>query len=129
MHGSGGGARIRRSGSDTRLVTAECGVSQHGSGTVNSTDVLERQRTEEALSLGAPWEVVVWDDPVNLMTYVSWVFATHFGYARPTAERLMLQVHTEGSAVVAAGVREAMEHHVEAMHAYGLLATLRRGDA
>ncbi|HEY8590117.1 MAG TPA: ATP-dependent Clp protease adapter ClpS [Naasia sp.] len=92
------------------------------------SDVLEEQRTDEELRLGAPWDVVVWDDPVNLMTYVSWVFATHFGYAKPKAERLMMRVHTEGSAVVASGVREAMEHHVEAMHAYGLLATLRQTD-
>ncbi|MCU1437466.1 MAG: ATP-dependent Clp protease adapter ClpS [Naasia sp.] len=92
------------------------------------SDVLEQQRTEEELTLGAPWDVVVWDDPVNLMTYVTWVFRTHFGYPPPIAERLMMQVHTAGSAVVATGSREAMERHVEAMHGYGLLATLRPAD-
>jgi ATP-dependent Clp protease adaptor protein ClpS len=85
----------------------------------------EERRVEEDLRLGAPWQTVVWDDPVNLMTYVTWVFRTHFGFAKQKAEQLMLQVHTEGSAVVATGSREEMERHVEAMHGYGLLATLR----
>lgn len=75
------------------------------------------------------WETVVWDDPVNLMSYVSYVFRSHFGMNRDRAEQLMLLVHTEGSAVVAEGDRSAMELHVEAMHAYGLWATLReRGE-
>ena len=88
-------------------------------------DVLKKTRVEEELRLAPPWDTVVWDDPVNLMTYVTWVFRTYFGFPKPKAERLMMQVHTEGSAVVATGSREEMERHVEAMHAYGLLATLR----
>jgi ATP-dependent Clp protease adaptor protein ClpS len=91
-------------------------------------DVLEDVRVEEELRLGPPWDTVVWDDPVNLMTYVTWVFRTYFGFPKPKAERLMLQVHTEGSAVVATGSREEMERHVEAMHSYGLLATLRPAE-
>lgn len=75
------------------------------------------------------WSTVVWDDPVNLMSYVSYVFQTHFGYSQQHAERLMLQVHRGGSATVAEGGRDAMELHVEAMHGYGLWATLREsGD-
>ena len=73
-----------------------------------------------------PWQTVVWDDPVNLMTYVSYVFRTYFGFPRDEAERLLLCVHTEGRAVVASGNREAMERHVEAMHGYGLQATVSR---
>lgn len=73
-----------------------------------------------------PWQTVVWDDPVNLMTYVTYVFRTHFGFDQPHAEQLMLRVHQAGSAVVAEGSREAMEMHVEAMHGYGLWATARQ---
>ncbi|MFT4232602.1 MAG: ATP-dependent Clp protease adapter ClpS [Leucobacter sp.] len=72
------------------------------------------------------WQTVVWDDPVNLMSYVSYVFRVHFGFDRTRAEELMLRVHQSGSAVVAEGGREDMEMHVEAMHGYGLWATVRR---
>lgn len=75
-----------------------------------------------------PWQTVVWDDPVNLMSYVTYVFRTHFGFDQPQAEQLMLRVHHEGSAVVAEGNREAMELHVEAMHGYGLWATVREAE-
>ena len=75
-----------------------------------------------------PWRTIVWDDPVNLMTYVSYVFRTYFGYPREQAERLMLRVHTDCRAVVATGNREAMERHVEAMHGYGLQATVSRAE-
>ncbi len=73
-----------------------------------------------------PWQTVVWDDPVNLMSYVTYVFRTHFGLDLPRAHELMLQVHQAGSAVVAEGSREAMEMHVEALHGYGLWATVRQ---
>lgn len=75
-----------------------------------------------------PWQTVVWDDPVNLMSYVSRVFQRHFGFSQERAEELMLQVHHRGQAVVAEGGREAMEMHVEAMHDYGLWATVRQAD-
>lgn len=90
------------------------------------TDVLEDLHVDEALLLGKPWTLVVWDDPVNLMTYVTWVFTSYFKFSKPKAERLMLQVHTEGRAAVASGSREEMERHVEAMHGYGLQATLQQ---
>ena len=73
-----------------------------------------------------PWQTVVWDDPVNLMSYVTHVFREYFGLPRPEAERLMLAVHNEGRAVVAEGPREQMELHVQAMHDYGLWATVRQ---
>ena len=76
-----------------------------------------------------PWVTIVWDDPVNLMNYVSYVFQSYFGYSAETAEALMLQVHNDGKAVVARGNREAMERHVEALHGYGLQATLSRADS
>lgn len=90
-----------------------------------------RLRPDRAEQLEAqeeqPWQAVVWDDPVNLMSYVSYVFRTHFGMTRERADELMMRVHTAGSAVVAEGGREAMELHVEAMHGYGLWATVRQG--
>lgn len=72
-----------------------------------------------------PWQVIVWNDPVNLMSYVSYVFRSYFGFSRHKAERLMLQVHQEGKAIVASGQREEAERHVQALHGYGLWATLQ----
>ncbi|WP_374946494.1 ATP-dependent Clp protease adapter ClpS [Agreia sp.] len=83
----------------------------------------------ERLQLGAPWITLVWNDPVNLMSYVSYVFRSYFGFSKLEAEKRMLQVHTEGRAVVATGTREEMERHVEAMHDFGLWATLQKVDA
>lgn len=71
---------------------------------------------------------IVWDDPVNLMSYVTHVFVSYFGYAKAKAEHLMMQVHTEGKAIVSSGSREAMERDVGAMHEYGLWATLDKAD-
>ncbi len=73
------------------------------------------------------WVTIVWDDPINLMSYVTRVFTSYFGYAKPKATELMLQVHNEGKAVVSAGTREQMEIDVEAMHGYGLWATMEQG--
>lgn len=86
-----------------------------------------RRREHIAVAPEHPWQTVVWDDPVNLMSYVAYVFRLHFGFDRAESERLMLLVHTEGSAVLAEGSREEMELHVEAMHGYGLWATVRQG--
>jgi len=67
---------------------------------------------------------IVWNDPVNLMTYVTYVLQKLFGYPKEKAEKLMLQVHYEGRAVVSSGTREQMEHDVARLHAHGLWATL-----
>ncbi|AGW41821.1 ATP-dependent Clp protease adaptor protein ClpS [Leifsonia xyli subsp. cynodontis DSM 46306] len=84
---------------------------------------------EARLRLGEPWVTIVWNDPVNLMSYVTYVFESYFVYPKREAERLMLLVHTEGKAVVATGTREEMERHVEAMHGFGLWATLTKADS
>jgi ATP-dependent Clp protease adaptor protein ClpS len=76
-----------------------------------------------------PWVTIVWNDPVNLQNYVSYVFRSYFGHSAAEAERLMLLVHNEGKAVVSTGNREEMERHVEAMHDFGLWATLTKADA
>lgn len=74
------------------------------------------------------WTTVVWDDPVNLMDYVTMVFMRHFGYSREKATQLMIRVHNEGRATVARGAREEMETHVAAMHGYGLHASVERAE-
>jgi ATP-dependent Clp protease adaptor protein ClpS len=86
------------------------------------------QEAEEIVTpvVAAPWVTIVWNDPVNLMSYVTYVFQTYFGYSRDKAERLMLQVHHEGRSVVSSGPRERMETDVQAMHSYGLWATLQQ---
>jgi ATP-dependent Clp protease adaptor protein ClpS len=76
-----------------------------------------------------PWVTIVWDDPVNLMSYVTHVFVTYFHYSKSKAEKLMLQVHNDGKAIVSNGSREAMERDVTALHGYGLWATLDKADS
>lgn len=83
-------------------------------------------QTREGSLAGAEWTTVVWDDPVNLMTYVTQVFQRHFGYSYERAHTLMMQVHTQGRANVSRGQRERMEADVVAMHSYGLKATLEQ---
>lgn len=82
-----------------------------------------------AAAFDVPWRVIVWNDPVNLMSYVVYVFRSYFGFSSDEAERLMLQVHNDGRAVVAHGNREAMEMHVLALHEFGLWATIDRDGA
>lgn len=80
----------------------------------------------ELADVDKPWRTVVWNDPVNLMSYVSWVFQTYFGYSAAKAEKLMMTVHRDGKAVVSSGPRERMETDTEAMQGYGLWATFER---
>jgi len=73
-----------------------------------------------------PWVVIVWNDPINLMSYVTFVFQKLFGYSRAKAEKLMMEVHTRGRAVVSTGPRERAEMHVYRLHEHGLWATLQQ---
>ena len=86
---------------------------------------VERPRSADETVPDKPWVTIVWNDPVNLMSYVTYVFEHVFGYPRKKAEKLMLDVHHKGKAVVAVGSREAMEHNVEVLHGYGLWATVQ----
>jgi ATP-dependent Clp protease adaptor protein ClpS len=86
------------------------------------------ERPIEQIIPETPWVTIVWDDPVNLMSYVTHVFVTYFHYTKSKAEKLMLQVHNDGRAIVSSGSREAMERDVSAMHGYGLWATLDKAD-
>ena len=89
---------------------------------------VEQPEAEESVELDQPWVTIVWNDPVNLMSYVTYVFREYFGYSEAKATELMLQVHHDGRSVVATGSREEMERHVQAMHEYGLWATLQKAD-
>ena len=73
-----------------------------------------------------PWVVIVWNDPINLMSYVTLVFQKIFGYSLSKATKLMLQVHNEGKAVVSSGNREKSELDVSRLHAHGLWATMQQ---
>ena len=83
-------------------------------------------RSADEVSPDKPWLTIVWNDPINLMSYVTYVFEHVFGYPKLKAEKLMRGVHHRGKAVVASGTREAMERNVEVLHGYGLWATVRQ---
>jgi ATP-dependent Clp protease adaptor protein ClpS len=87
---------------------------------VEQTEILEAE--------DRPWVTVVWDDPVNLMHYVTYIFQKLFGYSKAKATDLMLKVHNDGKAVVSSGSRDKMEQDVRRLHAAGLWATMQRDD-
>lgn len=84
----------------------------------------QESRAKEELDL--PWQVVVHNDPINLMTYVTMVFQRVFGFNREKAEKHMLEVHRQGRSIVWSGLRERAELYVQQLHGYLLLATLER---
>jgi ATP-dependent Clp protease adaptor protein ClpS len=87
------------------------------------------QPTEETVTAeDRPWVVLVWNDPINLMSYVAWVFQKLFGYSKEKANRLMLDVHHKGRAVVSTGTREKAEIDVFRLHEHGLWATMQQDD-
>ncbi len=83
---------------------------------------------QELVQPDSAWACVVWDDPVNLMSYVTHVFMSYFKYSQEKATELMLEVHNSGKAAVASGSREEVERHVNAMHGYGLWATVEKAE-
>jgi ATP-dependent Clp protease adaptor protein ClpS len=87
---------------------------------------LEEPVEEEDRHHDRPWIVIVWNDPINLMSYVTLVLQKLFGYSREKATQLMLQVHNDGKAVVSSGSREKAELDVARLHAHGLWATMRQ---
>ncbi|HEX6311598.1 MAG TPA: ATP-dependent Clp protease adapter ClpS [Acidimicrobiia bacterium] len=91
---------------------------------VEPVETVGEPEQEEAVDTDRPWLVIVWNDPVNLMSYVVFVLQKLFGYSRKKATRLMLQVHHEGKAVVSDGTREKAEADVARLHAHGLWATM-----
>lgn len=89
---------------------------------------VQEPELDESTTLDRPWLVIVWNDPVNLMSYVVYVFQKLFGYSREKATRLMLQVHHDGKAIVSDGNREKAEADVSRLHAHGLWATMEHSS-
>ena len=87
---------------------------------------LDEPRSAQDADVARPWITLVWNDPVNLMSYVTFVFQTYFGYSKAKAEKLMMDVHVKGRAVVSTGTREKMETDTEALQGYGLWATFQK---
>jgi ATP-dependent Clp protease adaptor protein ClpS len=94
--------------------------------TEGSVTVQEDQEINEVTDLAKLWVVIVWNDPVNLMSYVTYIFQKLFGYPLPEAEKLMLDVHNKGKAVVSKGSREKAEFDVFRLHKHGLWATMQQ---
>ncbi len=87
---------------------------------------LDVPASDDVVDPDRPWVVIVWNDPINLMSYVTFVFKKLFGYSTEQATKLMLQVHHEGKATVSSGTREKAEYDVSRLHAHGLWATLQQ---
>jgi ATP-dependent Clp protease adaptor protein ClpS len=90
--------------------------------------VLDAPSSDDVAVEDRPWIVLVWNDPINLTSYVTFVLQKLFGYSFEKATELMLDVHTKGRAVVASDTRERAEMHVFRLHEHGLWATLERDD-
>jgi ATP-dependent Clp protease adaptor protein ClpS len=97
-----------------------------GGASATTIQRVEQPAGHDVVEPDRPWVTIVWNDPINLMTYVTYVFQKLFGYSREKATTLMLQVHNEGRAVVSTGSREQMENDVARLHAAGLWATLQQ---
>ena len=94
-----------------------------------STTAPEREHTtehEDVAEPDVPWIVIVWNDPINLMSYVVFVFQKLFGYSKDKATKLMLDVHQKGKAVVSSGPQEKAEYDVYRLHNHGLWATMQK---
>ncbi len=86
------------------------------------------EHTDTRTRLGRPWNVIVWDDPVNLMSYVVYVFQKLFGFSEQVATTKMLEVHNLGRSIVISTDRERSEHYITRLHGYGLQATMEQPD-
>jgi ATP-dependent Clp protease adaptor protein ClpS len=120
-------SRERRRGVGCRAQSKDTVGTAHilaETGTVTTAEPTKETRSEEDLDL--PWQVIVHNDPVNLMSYVTMVFQRVFGYPREKAERHMLEVHHKGRSILWAGMREPAELYVQQLHGYLLLATLEK---
>lgn len=91
----------------------------------NPSQVLEPQ-VHESTELDAPWVAIVWNDPINLMSYVTFVLQSLFGYSKEKATKLMMQIHNEGKATVSSGSRPEVERDVFRLHEHGLWATMQQ---
>ena len=108
----------------TKEVPGMTRASNEKAGTITTAEPSIETSSEEDLDV--PWQVVVHNDPVNLMSYVTMVFQRVFGYPRERAERHMLEVHHKGRSILWSGMREPAELYVQQLHGYLLLATLEK---
>jgi len=120
-HRVGGSTGSGRAGLNGRMSSTEAPARP-------GTSVLDRPDVDEAPVEDRPWVVIVWNDPINLMSYVTFVLQKLFGYDREKATALMLDVHEKGRAVVASDSREQSELHVFRLHEHGLWATLEHDE-
>ena len=97
-----------------------------GPDTEESTHTGTTVSSDSLTAPDVPWNLVIWNDPVNLMSYVSYVFQSYFGYSETKADKLMMEVHRKGRSIVAHGSKEQVERHAVAMHGYGLWATVEK---
>lgn len=95
--------------------------------TATPVEIKEPEAADAAVA-DRPWKVIVWNDPVNLMSYVTFVIQKLFGYPKEKAQRLMMDVHTKGKAVVSSGPREKAEIDVFRLHEHGLWATMEHDE-
>ena len=108
------------------LSLASVAKAEIGTEEIVVPDTVEELLGDTDTQRDVPWVVIVWDDPINLMEYVVYVFQKLFGFPRAKARKLMLQVHNEGKAVVSSGTREKSELDVSRLHAHGLWATMQQ---
>lgn len=123
-----GGVRQSRGGepqAEAHWPLSESVLLRDATRSVLETPTIE-QESETSDELDLPWQVVVHNDPVNLMSYVTMVFQKVFGFTRERAEKHMLEVHRDGRSIVWSGVRERAELYVQQLHGYLLLATIER---
>jgi ATP-dependent Clp protease adaptor protein ClpS len=124
------GSRVQVSGRARGTSFGTTLASSRGTGgvltSVPAQVEVEQPVGEDEIEQDRPWIVIVWNDPINLMSYVTFVFRKLFGYDEAKATTLMLQVHHEGKAVVSGGTREKAEYDVSRLHAHGLWATMRQ---
>ena len=119
-------AKMARAGLDPARIFESARQNEIVSQTIEAPVEVRLPREDEEYDHDRPWIVIVWNDPINLMSYVTFVLRKLFGYSKDEATRLMLQVHNEGKAVVSSGEKEKAEFDVSRLHAHGLWATLRQ---
>jgi ATP-dependent Clp protease adaptor protein ClpS len=112
------------SGSAVVIGAADCATMP-----ITAPVELDEPSSSTDVAPDSPWIVLVWNDPINLMSYVSFVFRKLFGYSKEKADRLMMDVHEKGRAVVSNGTREKAELDVFRLHEYGLWATMQQDTA
>lgn len=115
-------------GAQDPATTPDQPATQHPSISVGTTAPSQTLEPDTGVteSLDRPWVVIVWNDPINLMSYVAFVLRKLFGHSREKAHRLMMQVHTQGRATVSNGTRTEAERDVFRLHEHGLWATMQQ---